>query len=828
MSIEIDYTGGFFEAKPSAEAVGTVSGNAALDLSSGSVFNHTPTADTTFSFTNPPPTGSAKRFSLALTGANVAPGFIYTTNAFDATFSGVVGTNPYATVVLFSDDGLILNVLGYNGVASSYNLSVAFDISSTVTSRGAAVTIVDGSTWYPYWTGATFIENGTKFVSIRFQSSVRFSVFTCSTPYDVRTATYSSQGDVLGSTTNAAGCIFNNNGTKLYTSTQSGSNNYIKEFTLTTAFDISTRPYSPTTNFNYSSQTSTFVKSFFFNADGSKFFVCTSNTMYEYALTTPFALSSASYTATRTLASGGNSGDYIYRNSNGSKLYVASFSSTISQYLTAGTAAPATFTYPSSVEFPGGITPTPPAVGATDILTFYTSDAGTTYHGLLQDAVSSAYTLPSADGTNGQVLTTNGSGVVSFATAGGGGASDINGLSDAVSNSYQNVALGTNSGTSFLTGSPSSNRAEYNTFVGYNSGTNLTTGESNVAVGAYALNTATAADWNVGIGVNSLLSVTTGDHNIGIGFQTARTITTGIKNLALGNSSLYSNTTGSYNISLGDNAGYHITTGPENTIIGFEAGRNLTEGTENTSLGYQSGNRYGTHGSYNVSIGSLAMGTAANSSTSNSGNTAVGYKALYVIDGGATNTALGNQVLASLTTGDYNAGVGGSALTAVTTGIRNTGVGFLAGYTTTTGDNNASIGNFATPSSATVDNEVTLGNTSVTALRCQVTSITSLSDARDKTDIAPIQAGLGFVEQLNPVSFNWNMRDGGKVGIEDTGFIAQDLQQVQQDTGINIPGLVYDENPEKLEAAYGKLVPVLVQAIKDLSAKVNELEAKLN
>ena len=823
MSIEIDYTSGFFETKPSAEVVGTVSGNAALDLSSGSVFNHTPTADTTFSFTNPPPTGSAKRFSLALTGANVAPGFIYTTNAFDATFTGVVGTNPYATVVLFSDNGLILNVIGYNGVASSYNLSAAFDVSSTVTSRGAAVSITQlGS--YLYSQGATFIENGTKLVSTNY-SGKRFQVFNCSTPFDVRSAIYSSQGDVIGATSNAWGCIFNNNGTKLYTSTQSGSTNYIKEFTLTTAFDISTRPYSPTTNFSYSSQSTSVAKSFFFNADGSKLFVCKPNTMYEYALSTPFALSSASYTATRTLASGGNSGDYFYRNKLGTKVYVASFGSTVSQYSTSGSAAPATFTYPSSVEFPGGITPTPPAVGATDILTFYTSDAGTTYHGLLQDAVSNAYTLPTADGTNGQVLTTNGSGVVSFATAGGGGASDINGLSDAVSNSNENVALGANSGISFLSGSP---KAEYNTFVGHKSGRNLTSGESNVAVGAYALNTATTADWNVSIGVNSLLSLIDGDHNIGIGYQTARTITTGTKNLAIGNSSLYSNTTGSYNIVLGDNAGYHITTGPENTIVGFEAGRNLTAGTENTSLGYQSGNRYGTHGAYNVSIGSLAMGTAANSSNSNNYNVAVGYQTLYVVDGGQTNTALGSQVLFGLTTGDYNAGVGGSALVSVTTGVRNTGVGFLAGFTTTSGDNNASIGNSATPSSATVDNEVTLGNTSITALRCQATSITSLSDARDKTDIAPLQAGLDFVEQLNPVSFNWNMRDGGKVGIEDTGFIAQDLQQVQQDTGVNIPGLVYDENPEKLEAAYGKLVPVLVQAIKDLSAKVNELEAKLN
>jgi hypothetical protein len=113
-------------------------------------------------------------------------------------------------------------------------------------------------------------------------------------------------------------------------------------------------------------------------------------------------------------------------------------------------------------------------------------------------------------------------------------------------------------------------------------------------------------------------------------------------------------------------------------------------------------------------------------------------------------------------------------------------------------------------------------------LRCQVQTISSLSDARDKTNVAPLHAGLDFVERLAPVSFDWNMRDGGKVGVADTGFIAQDLQQVQQDTGVEIPGLVFDHNPDKLEAAYGKLVPVLVQALKELSAKVTALEAQIN
>ena len=155
-------------------------------------------------------------------------------------------------------------------------------------------------------------------------------------------------------------------------------------------------------------------------------------------------------------------------------------------------------------------------------------------------------------------------------------------------------------------------------------------------------------------------------------------------------------------------------------------------------------------------------------------------------------------------------------------------MGHQAGNSVTTGDNNTIIGYDADATSVTVDNQITLGNSSVETLRCQVTSITSLSDARDKTNVAQLRAGLEFVERLAPVSFDWNMRDGGKVGVADTGFIAQDLQQVQQDTGVEIPGLVFDDNPDKLEAAYGKLVPVLVQALKELSAKVTALEAQIN
>ena len=61
-----------------------------------------------------------------------------------------------------------------------------------------------------------------------------------------------------------------------------------------------------------------------------------------------------------------------------------------------------------------------------------------------------------------------------------------------------------------------------------------------------------------------------------------------------------------------------------------------------------------------------------------------------------------------------------------------------------------------------------------------------------------------------------------KKGSKDVGFIAQELQTVDDD----FLQLVYDVNPEKLEASYGRLIPVLVKAIQDLSAKVTELENK--
>lgn len=150
------------------------------------------------------------------------------------------------------------------------------------------------------------------------------------------------------------------------------------------------------------------------------------------------------------------------------------------------------------------------------------------------------------------------------------------------------------------------------------------------------------------------------------------------------------------------------------------------------------------------------------------------------------------------------------------TGSNNVLLGYQTATALTTGSNNTVIGYQAATSTTTVSNEITLGNSSISTLRCNATTITSLSDVRDKTNIEPIPAGLDFISKLNPVKFTWNMRDGGKVGTDEFGFIAQDLQSVQDVTGIKYPNLVYENDPEKLEASYSVLIPSMVKAIQEL------------
>jgi hypothetical protein len=217
------------------------------------------------------------------------------------------------------------------------------------------------------------------------------------------------------------------------------------------------------------------------------------------------------------------------------------------------------------------------------------------------------------------------------------------------------------------------------------------------------------------------------------------------------------------------------------------------------------------------------------------------------------NISVGKTALDSITTGDDNVCVGHDAGTAITTGAGNTIVGSNAGDVVTgnnntliglnagsegsnsgandltSGGNNTIIGYNAAASANNVSNEITLGNSSVSALRCGATTIASLSDRRDKTDIKDSAYGLNLINRVRPVEFTWKTREGSsKDGTTNIGFIAQELQDAMEEGENDKLRLVYESNPDRLEAMYGNLVPVMAKAIQELSQQVEELKARLD
>ena len=381
-----------------------------------------------------------------------------------------------------------------------------------------------------------------------------------------------------------------------------------------------------------------------------------------------------------------------------------------------------------------------------------------------------------------------------------------------------------------------------------------------------------AGNYNVALGTQALHSSTGGvQSNVAIGYQALMT-NDGAYNVALGDNALSG--TGSFNIGLGRQAGHQINGAQYNVLLGYQPAFNMTDIGHSVAIGYQAlysisdglmfsgtGNTYGhiaigynsqkyfqgvdQNGKPNIAMGVFSL----ENNVQEGANIAIGNGALRYLGKGMTlsnytggfgNIAIGDETLKGGHTGswntsdtfrgNYNTAVGYQSMILLKgfAASSNSAFGRQAGDNITTGSNNTCIGAGSDASSATVSNEITLGDSNVSSLRCNVQTISSLSDARDKTDIVDIPTGLDFLNDLRPVKFKWQTRDGnGKDGSISAGFLAQDLQKIQKDSSAEFLNLVMDNNPDRLEAREGQLIPVLVKAIQELSAKNDALEARI-
>jgi hypothetical protein len=127
---------------------------------------------------------------------------------------------------------------------------------------------------------------------------------------------------VASQTNNPADLFFSSDGSKMYILSGNAGTNLIYQYSLSTAWDISTASYD-SVSFNFGSQMTTGgIASIFFKADGTKLYISESQDpdIFQYTLSTPWDLSSATYDS-KTYNTVNSETAAIFFSSDGTKLY---------------------------------------------------------------------------------------------------------------------------------------------------------------------------------------------------------------------------------------------------------------------------------------------------------------------------------------------------------------------------------------------------------------------------------------------------------------------------------------------------------------------------
>jgi len=293
---------------------------------------------------------------------------------------------------------------------------------------------------------------------------------------------------------------------------------------------------------------------------------------------------------------------------------------------------------------------------------------------------------------------------------------------------------------------------------------------------------------NTAVGVEALVSNLTADNNTAVGYQAGYSNTTGTNNVALGKDTLRNVNTTSNNTAVGNGAGY-TTTGEYNTFLGRSSGGNITTGSKNTIIGSYTGNS-----------GGLDIRTSSNNIVLSDGD---GNPRMFVDSGG--KAVFGSSINGSQSAGDGVKLPEHGACWVVNDGSTGGGDGFSY-YNGTAGAYRFYVSNAG---------QIFATNTSISAI----------SDQRMKENVRDLDVGLDEVLALRPRTFDWKS-GWGKDQVNDRGFIAQEVEQV-------FPDLIDEwkdaspEGEEPYKSVRQDLIPVLVKAIQELSAKNDALEARI-
>jgi len=277
--------------------------------------------------------------AVATTEMTLSFGFGLAAASYDSKSFAVSSQESSARGIAISATGDKFFVVGSNGdKVFQYDLSTNFDISTATYNSGASIAIYSSNT---FASGIYFNAAGTKMYITDYVYNL-MREYTLSTGFDLSTVT--NTGNTLstgGQADSQNGVHFNAAGTKMIVSAggTGGANSLdsVWSYTLSTGFDLNTASYD-SVRFNLNGQLND-PEGIYFNPAGTKMFaVALNGNVYEYSLSSGHDISTASYSGTSFNASsqtGTTLHDICFGN-NGQKMYLLKNGnpSTVYQYST--------------------------------------------------------------------------------------------------------------------------------------------------------------------------------------------------------------------------------------------------------------------------------------------------------------------------------------------------------------------------------------------------------------------------------------------------------------------------------------------------------------
>jgi hypothetical protein len=260
-------------------------------------------------------------------------------------------------------------------------------------------------------------------------------------------------------------------------------------------------------------------------------------------------------------------------------------------------------------------------------------------------------------------------------------------------------------------------------------------------------------------------------------------------------------TSGDQNVALGTQTLNDVNTGSDNVAVGYNSGSSITSGTKNTIVGYN------TDVSDAGAINRTGLGNGITLGANNSvvlGNNDV--TAVYMAqDSGATVHCAKVEV-----EGNISAGFVGQFKNDGNDANRY-GLNVVAGA-----DDGSGTTYYLACKDGDGDSVGFIANTSGTF------ALTDVSDQRLKKNIVDTSIkGIEKINQLKVRDFDWKKSGEKTVG----GFIAQEVKDVFPQA-VNETNTTVDGEENIMGVSRDMLVPLLIKAVQELSAKVTELENK--